>query len=264
MLPEHARRFGFALLRVLLLAYLAYVGMLYWMQREFIYYPMPDISGNGEPAYSLQREDGVTLRGWVINPGREQAILYFGGNAERLSYTIDVAKTRFSDYSVYLVHYRGYGDSEGEPGEQALLADALAVYDDIRPDHRRIAVIGRSLGSAIASHVASQREVDRVVLITPFDSIEHIAKANYPGVPISLLLKDKYESWKFVQHIRAPTLVLIAEHDRIVPRRFTDNLLRYFRGGRVTAQKLEGTDHVSISHHPEYYPRIARFLDARE
>ncbi len=263
MPPDRIRRIGVTLLRWLVIAYITYIAVLYFLQRDFIYYPMKDDISSNETAYTLTRDDGVTLRGWIINPGRDKAILYFGGNAERLSYTIDVAKKRFSDYAVYLVHYRGFGDSEGEPTEQNLLSDALALYDDIKPHHKHITAIGRSLGTAIASYVASQREVDKVVLITPFDSIEHIAERSYPGVPVSLLLKDKFESWKFAQHIKARTLVLIAEHDRIVPRQFTDNLLRYFKQGLVTAQKLEGTGHVTISHHPEYYPQIARFLDER-
>ncbi len=261
MPPDRIRRIGLTLLRWLVIAYVTYIAALYFLQRDFIYHPMKDDISSNETVYTLKRDDGVTLRGWVINPGRDKAILYFGGNAERLSYTIDVAKKLFSDYTVYLVHYRGFGDSEGEPTEQNLLADALALYDDIKPHHKSITVIGRSLGSAVANYVASQREVDKVVLITPFDSIEHIAEQNYPGVPVSLLLKDKFESWKFAQHIKARTLVLIADHDRIVPRRFTDNLLRYFKKGLVTAQKLDGTGHVTISHHPEYYLQIARFLD---
>ena len=262
MLRNRFTRYSLTLLRWLIFAYLAWVIALYILQRDFIYHPMKDDISTEETPYTLTRDDGITLRGWVINPGRDKAILYFGGNAERLSYTINVAKKQFGDYAVYLVHYRGFGDSDGEPTEQALLTDSLALYDDIKPDYKHISVIGRSLGSAIASYVASQREVDKVVLITPFDSIEHIAEQSYPGVPISLLLEDKFESWKFAQHIKAHTLVLIADHDRIVPRQFTDNLLRYFKKGLVTTQQLEGTGHVTISHHPEYYPLIARFLSA--
>lgn len=247
-------------IRIALIAYLSWVGMLYFMQRDLIYYPMADPAPEAAPAYRLQRGD-VTLRGWVVNPGKRDAIVYFGGNAERLSLTIAVARRHFADTSVYLLHYRGYGNSDGEPSEQALLGDALALYDDVAGQHRQIHVIGRSLGSAVASHVASLRPVASVVLITPFDSIEQLASDRYPWVPVSLLLKDKFESWRFAQAISADTLVLSAEHDTIVPRQNTDNLLRHFSHATVTRIELPDTGHVSISHHPDYYPAIVRFIE---
>jgi len=248
------------LLRGLLIAYLAYLGALYFMQRDFIYYPMPDEADTTAQAYALQAAPGITLRGWVVNPGRDHALLYFGGNAERVSHSIGVAEKHFAEHSVYLVHYRGYGDSDGEPGEAALLGDALALYDDLARRHERISVIGRSLGSAMAVHVAARRPVASSVLITPFDSIQHIAAEHYPLVPVSWLLKDKFESWKSAAAIDSKVLVLIAENDFVVPRQHTDNLLRHFKPGVARAIELPGTDHISISHHPDYYPQIAAFV----
>ncbi len=251
-------------LRVLGIAWFAYIAMLYFMQRDFIYYPMRDQADTDAQDYTLTTSPGISLRGWVVNPGQERGILYFGGNAERLSHTIPIARQHFPDYSVYLVHYRGYGDSDGEPTEDALLNDALALHDDLRLRHPRISIIGRSLGSAVATFVASQREVEAVVLITPFDSILRLAEERYPAVPVKLLLKDKFESWKFARHIDAPTLMLVAEQDSIVPRRHSDNLLRHFKPGVAKVIELPGTSHVSISHHPGYYPLITDFLDMNQ
>ena len=243
------------------IVYFVYVLLLFLLQRNFLYFQVSDDATTHAPAYELKTES-VTLRGWVINPGKNNAILYYGGNAERLSYTIDVADTLFDGFSVYLVHYRGYGQSEGTPSEQTLYADALAVYDDIKHRHQNIAVIGRSLGSSIATHVGSQREVSHVVLITPFDSIENIAKDRYIGVPISLLLKDKHESWKRVNALTSKTLVIVAENDSVVPRRFSDALLNHFRSDQVSSHILAETSHNTVSSHPQYYPLIHDFLSA--
>ena len=127
----------------------------------------------------------MTLRGWKLNPGKSGALLYFGGNAERLDASRDEFARLFPDRTVYLLSYRGYGASEGQPGEAALFGDALALYDAARARHprRRYAVIGRSLGSGVASYLASQRPVERLALVTPFDSLAEVAQAHYPVVP---------------------------------------------------------------------------------
>lgn len=249
----------FTVLRWMAIAYCTYLLVLFIFQRHFLYYQVDDNAETDTPGYELLIND-VHLRGWVVNPGMANAIIYYGGNAEQLSHTIDVAKTLFSNYSVYLVHYRGYGKSEGQPTEQNLYSDALAVYDDIHTQHNTIAVIGRSLGTGVATYVANERPVSHIVLITPFDSIENIAKARYLGVPVSVLLKDKFESWKRVTTLTAKTLVLVAQDDYVVPRRFTDNLLSYFKAGKVESHVLTGTNHYNISHHPQYYPLINDFL----
>jgi alpha-beta hydrolase superfamily lysophospholipase len=140
----------------------------------------------------------ATLRGWVVNRDQPDPILYFGGNAERIEANREDFARMFPGRSVYLVAYRGYGASTGEPGEAALVPDALAVFDEVQRRHpgQRIAVIGRSLGSGIASQVAGQRPVARLALITPFDSMIGAAKTHYPIFPVDWLLDERYESAK--------------------------------------------------------------------
>ncbi len=249
------------LLKWLIIAYLTYIAALFLFQRSFLYYQVEDNTSHNEQTYEYDN-DGVVLRGWVLHPGKDNAIIYYGGNAERVSGRIDKFNAAFKDHSVYLIYYRGYGHSDGEPTEQALYDDALAIFDDIKQRHKQIAVIGRSLGTGIATYVASQREVSHTVLVTPYDSIENIAIDRYIGVPVNLLLKDKFESWKRAKDITSNTLALIAEKDYVVPRRFTDNLIQHFDTGKVISRVLAGTDHYNISHHPEYHSLIAAFLAA--
>jgi pimeloyl-ACP methyl ester carboxylesterase len=124
----------------------------------------------------------------------------------------------FPDRAIYLLHYRGYGGSSGSPSEKALFADALILFDEVHAKHPDIDVVGRSLGSGIAVYVASLRQVTRLVLVTPFDSLQELAAHQYPYVPVRWLLLDKYESWRFAPHVTAPTLIIAAERDEIVPR----------------------------------------------
>src|SRR5258706_1022683 len=138
--------------------------------------------------------DGTRLRGWIVkgSAAPAPAVIYFGGNAEEVSWTL--ADPRWPRESTIVgLNYRGYGASEGAPGEPALTADALAIYDavvrreDIDP--RRIVVFGRSLGTAIAAHLAAERPVAGALLVSPFDSMTAVRKAHYPFLPVSLLLR---------------------------------------------------------------------------
>lgn len=114
-------------------------------------------------------------------------------------------------------------------------------------------LVGRSLGSGVASYVASRRKIVRLVLITPFDSIERIAAQRFSIMPISLILQDKFESWRYAPQITAPTLIIASELDSIVPRANTEALIAAFKPGITRAKVLSGVDHGSISAHPEYF-----------
>src|SRR5262245_25340923 len=112
------------------------------------------------------RVDGVALRGWEVNPGRERALVYYGGNGEGLDWLVPEVGRLFPAHTTYLVAYRGYGASDGTPGERVLTTDALAVLDHAAARHPGVVdVVGRSLGSGVAMQVAVRRPVERLVLI---------------------------------------------------------------------------------------------------
>ena len=103
--------------------------------------------------------DGAQVLVSVRERSGPNGLLYFGGNAEDVSYNLPSLSTAFSDYAIYLMHYRGYGGSSGKPSEAALVADALALFDKVNTEHQNITVVGRSLGSGVAVHLASLRPV---------------------------------------------------------------------------------------------------------
>jgi pimeloyl-ACP methyl ester carboxylesterase len=100
-------------------------------------------------------------------PG-QNAVIYFGGNAEDVSESIPTLQRAFPDTSLFALHYRGYNGSTGSPSETALIADALLLFDRVRVTYPHIVMIGRSLGSGVAIHVASMRPVERLVRV-PMD-----------------------------------------------------------------------------------------------
>ena len=249
---------------VLSIAVLIYAGFclfMYTTQRNAIYYPTPEAHMPEVEDLRLE-SDGETLKIWrIAHADGASAIIYFGGNAEDVSGNIADFRFMFPQHNVYLVNYRGYGGSTGAPTELGLYTDALAVFDEIASRYTNIAVIGRSLGSGVAIHLAAQRKLEKLVMVTPFDSIEVLAKESLPIFPISLLLKDKYRSIDLAPGIETPTLVLIAERDGVIPRNSTDRLIAAFDAARVVTHVLEEATHNTVGGDPEYLSRLQLFLD---
>ncbi len=247
---------------------------LYARQESMIFFPqrisqseLTEINRQHEDVedISLKTRDGLIIRGWIVtNPHAEKSplILYFGGNAEEVSYLIRESD-KFGGWSLALMNYRGYGLSEGKPGENALLDDALTIYDyfshreDVDPE--RILVMGRSLGSGVAVYLAQQRQVTGVILVTPFDSMTSVAREKFPWLPVSLLLKHRFDSLSRAASIKAPLLALAAKEDMIVPPSHAKRLVDKW-GGQSKLVVLEGVDHNTVDSNPQYWKMIKDYL----
>ncbi len=234
-------------------------GLLFFEQRQLIYQPAATRPVRQTPDFTLKREGGVVLRGWIMNPGQPRALLYFGGNGERIESERQLFARWFPHRTAYLLAYRGYAASDGVPSEAALIGDALALYDGVAAHHSGIAVAGRSLGSGVATQLAAQRPVERLALITPFDSLQAVAAAQFPYVPVRWLLTDRYESWRYADRIHCPVLLLHAEQDRLVQPARTLWLATYFHPAPAMLA-IAGAGHNSIDGYPEYAQALGEFL----
>ena len=246
---------------VALLVYVGCCALLFATQRSLIYFPPPPASA---PGASVFRLPGERVRVLVTAQRRsgERAIIYFGGNAENVNFSLPTLSEAFPEHAIYLLHYRGYGGSFGKPSEQAILADALALFDTVQTQHADIAVVGRSLGSGVAVQVASLRKAGKLILITPFSSLQDLAAGQFPYFPVRWLLLDKYESWRYAARITAPTVIIAAEHDEVIPRTSTENLHASFPGGIASLHILRGVNHNTISASKQYVAALA--LSARQ
>jgi esterase/lipase len=196
----------------------------------------------------------------VLNRGYENAILYFGGNAESMAGSADYIAQQFPAFTVYLMDYRGYGKSTGEATEKGIYSDALKLYDTIQPKHNRISIGGRSLGSGVAIYVASKRKVSKLALITPYDSIVSVAEDRYPFYPVSFLLEDKYDSRSKVKDINATTFIVMAEDDKIITREHTQKLIDAFKPGQLEVTIIKNRGHIDISSDARYYIIMQDFI----
>ncbi len=256
-------RITLILLTLLFLGFVLMVAYLYLNQRKLLYYPQAldrswsHIQQNEDVEFRIER-DGIQLKGWLLNPDQDRLLVYYGGNGEEVSWNIEEF-SRLSDFSVLLMNYRGYGESGGVPTETNLVGDAKAILRGLEDRYQSIVLVGRSLGSGIAVQVAAVVEVDSIVLVTPYDSIVSVAKGMYPFVPVSRLLKDRYDSVKAAANTRAPALFLVAENDTIIPVKHSRQLFEMWKG-ETRWVEVAGTDHNSISQDPLYWDHMVDFI----
>lgn len=248
------------------------VPALAWLAQErLIFFPQPVASTAHLPARASPLEvlaaDGTHLRGWVIKGATTPApaVIYFGGNAEEVSWTL--ADGRWPrQWSIVSLNYRGYGASEGTPGETALTADALAIYDAVTQrqdiDPRRIVVFGRSLGTAIAVHLAAERSIAGAVLVSPYDSLTEIGKRHYPWLPVSLLLRHRFDALADATRNRTPLLAIVGGADSIIPPERSRALFDAWAGPK-TWQVVPGADHNDLGNDDVFWPSVAKFLAER-
>ncbi|MGH8856154.1 MAG: alpha/beta hydrolase [Telluria sp.] len=228
---------------------------LYFLQRSLIYFP-PAAAAFPAPATSTLEVPGAVVKVSERPHAGDKALIYLGGNAEDVTASLPLLDAAFPQRALYLLHYRGYTGSSGSPSEQALVADALALFDRVARQHQDIVVVGRSLGSGIAVQLASQRPVARLVLVTPFDSLPDLAAGQFPFFPVRWLMRDKYACAQYAPHVSAPTLIVAAGDDEFIPARSTGLLLSRFAPGVASMRVIRGTGHNTISSSPDYIPAL--------
>ena len=251
-----------------ILLYLAQDGMIFYRQ------PLPEARraevARRFPAVqeiALQAADGTRLHAWHVRAtGRAPLVLYFGGNAEEVSWMIEEALARAPGMGWLLVDYRGYGASGGAPSEATLTSDAQLWYDHAAQlpevDATKIFAFGRSLGSGVAVQLAAKRPLAGVILVAPFDSLAAVAKRYYWYMPVDLLLKHRFDSLALAPGLRTPLLCLVAERDEIIPPEHAERLYAAWAGPKRWVP-LAGATHNDFDGAPPFWSSIGAFLAGR-
>jgi hypothetical protein len=219
----------FTLLITAIGLYVALGLFLFFFQARLIYFPRRELAGTPADAGLAYEEvyltttDGVAIHGWFV-PAKDQkgVLLYFHGNGGNISHRIEALR-QFNrlGLTTLIIDYRGYGKSGGETSEEGTYLDAEAAWAElvsrrnIKPE--QIILLGRSLGGAIAAHLATRISPRSIILESTFTSIPDRGSEIYPYFPVRLLSRFHYDTLRRIPSIGRPLLVVHSTDDEIVP-----------------------------------------------
>jgi len=208
-----------------LLLFLLYV---WYLQKATVFYPernlyaTPQQMGLAYEDIYFKTEDGLTLHGWFYkSPQAKATLLYFHGNAGNIADRIEKVMLFLElGINVFIIDYRGYGLSDGEPSERGIYKDGVASFDylitrkDIDP--KKIVAYGASLGGVVAIDLATKRSLGGLIVDSSFTSAKEMAKIIYPFIP-SLFVYLKMDNASKITNVSAPKLFFHSRTDEVVP-----------------------------------------------
>ncbi len=221
-------KYMFTLVTIVIACYLLVVIFVFFYQRNLLYHPFENNYNTEEANFSYEEifiptSDGKKLKAWFHKKDlkKKKTLLFFHGNAGNLTnriYKLNLIKDL--DINFLIVAYRGFSGNEGKPTEEGLYQDArdtISWLNQQEIEDKQIVIYGESLGTGVSAEVAQNKKFAGIILESPFTSMVEAGKHYYFYLPVSLLLKDRYETIKKLKNIKIPILVMHGERDRIVP-----------------------------------------------
>lgn len=254
---------GITLLLILIIC----INIILHIQEDLFFYPwhdkvsyekLKDIREFSE--ISINNGKNV-LHGWLKeNTEKEVAplVIFFGGNAQNSSNTCinfynNSIYQYFEGYNFLIVDYPGYGLSEGKPSDKTMFDAGLSIYDYALNlncvDRKNIVVMGYSIGTGVATYVSSQRDVNGLILISPYDRALSLYNDNlniFYG-PLELLAKYKFDSISYAKNINVAPLIITSYDDEVIDYNFSINLANSFNTVKqiMILEKVKHNDYFS-------------------
>lgn len=254
--------------------YLAVAILVTVFQRSLLYVPFRSAEITASEAgvlaprtttVTVTAEDGVTLHGWRVSPvgERRRTVLYCPGNAANRKRRVSTLEILSEDGTeVFLFDYRGYGENEGSPSEEAFASDTRRIWDWLTTEQKippdEIIVYGQSLGGGVAVRLVSDLAAEGIqpaglLLVATFSSMVDAAKNRFGWLPVDWLLRDRYPSEDCIGKITCPIMHIHGDSDRIVPIELGKKLFERApeaskRGVKRRFIELPGAGHNNIIH----------------
>ena len=243
---------------VLFITYACWGAALYIMQSKFLYRPSREVPYTPDELelpfeeVVFKSEDGLDLSGWYIPaaspvdtkagsikadnvPTTKSAenstftVLFCHGNGGNIMHRLDSINIFYKlGVNCFIFDYRGYGGSEGKPGEAGTYLDAAAAYkwltEEKKIEPEKIIIFGRSLGGSIAAQLAGKVEARALVVESTFTSYADIGRKFYPYMPVRWFAKFSYRTIDYIKEAHCPVMLIYSRNDEIVPFEFGQEL----------------------------------------
>ncbi len=262
------------LLVIILCTYLGVIMLVPLFQSKFIYFPSRRIEltpanvGLEFEDRTLTTQDGVRISAWWVPRGDARAtVLFFHGNAGNNGDRVPELQTLHAlGYNVLIVDYRGYGRSEGSPGETETYLDAQAAWEHLTQSHglpaRSIVIVGESIGGAVAIDLAHRTSPGALVVLSSFTRLGDVAALHYPFLPVRWMLRHRYDSIDKVGEISCPKLFFHGSEDMLIPLANGRALFEAAADPKQFVVTPGGHNDGGFMYADEYAAKLRDFIDA--
>jgi len=257
------------LFKIALGVYVLLCIILYFFQEKLIFLPQR-LDKNFEFKFrqsfeemSIKTKDGKLLNGLLFkSPNSKGLIFYLHGNAGNLSSWGGVAEVYTAlNYDVFMIDYRGYGKSEGSISSQnQLFEDNQIAYNELKKSYKeeQIIILGYSIGTGLASKLASENNPKLLILQAPYYSLTDMLKQRLAIIP-SFLLKYKLANNEYLKSCKMPLVIFHGDADEVIYYGSSLKLQKEFKQGDILIS-LAGEGHNGMSNNPNYREELAKIL----
>ena len=214
----------------IIIVYFLIILFVYFYQRNLLYHPSENNSLNDKISFNykeifIETDENIELKSWFIEKDLEKfnTVLFFHGNAGNLFNRIyKLNELNKLDLNILIISWRSFSGNKGKPSEKNLYHDAEQAVKWLKAkglDNKNIILYGESLGTGVATELASKNNFGGIILESPFTSMADAAKIYYPYLPVNLLLRDRYDSESKIKDIKTPILIMHGKMDNIVPQK---------------------------------------------
>jgi len=216
------------ILSIFLISIVAISVFLYFFQERFLFHPekLPknfifQYENQIVEEYNIQLTDKVLINGLHFKTENPKGVVfYLKGNSRSIKgwgkFAVDFT---LHGWDVIMMDYRGFGKSTGKRDQQAMKDDALAIYAKIKEnvDEKYIIVYGRSLGTGLATKVASMNNPRMLILACPYFSMSNNAKRYLPFIPLGLIMRYSMPTYKWIKYVKCPIKLIHGTSDKVIP-----------------------------------------------
>ena len=252
--------------RIIALVYIMIGVALYFLQDKLIFHPQKlpadynyrfDIPFRQIDLPVNKKKNLSIVQFTVPDSVRKGIVLYFHGNRSNINrYAKNAVHFTRNHYEVWMIDYPGYGKSTGKRSEQVLYADALLFYkmaiSKVSAEH--IIIYGKSLGTGIASQLASVRDCKRLILETPYYSMDALAKHYFFIYPVMPMTKYAFPTYEYFEYIKAPVSIFHGTRDEVIPYKQAQRLVAKKPGTELIT--IEKGKHNNLAEFPLFHHKL--------
>ncbi|GAA3520087.1 alpha/beta fold hydrolase [Aquimarina addita] len=242
---------------------------MYFLQEKLIFFPQQLEKnyqfnfGQNVDELNFKASDGTLLNGLLFKADNTKGLIfYLHGNAGSLSSWGNVAKTYTElNYDVFILDYRGYGKSEGTiNGQKQLFEDNDIIYKELKKnyDEQDILILGYSIGTGMASKLASNNNPKQLILQAPYYSLTDMMRKKFPFIP-TFILKYKFATQEYLQDCEMPITIFHGNEDDVISYESSLRLKEKYKT-KIKFITLNGQGHNGITENKDYKQELKNML----